>query len=165
MATVERLGCWWTTSNFAITFVLLRYLRKIGKNMSFLCANVKTRKPTSLSWNLWQDSWRNHFLWRLKGLKLRRREGSILCFRDIRLAHYNRLHNIEWIFVIPTSILCQWLNLLIPHSWSVNFLNFLGESDCGTHWRNTAFRRPRVSTSSLNEAVTLFYNKGGCPQK
>ena len=93
MATVERLGCWWTTSNFAITFFLLRYLRKIGKNMSFLCANVKTRKPTSLSWNLWQDSWRNHFLWRLKGLKLRRREGSILCFRDIRLAHYNRLHN------------------------------------------------------------------------
>ena len=124
MAMVERLGCWWTTSNFAITFFLLRYLRKIGKNMSFLCANVKTRKPTSLSWNLWPDSLRNHFLWRLKGLKLRRREGSILCFRDIRLAHYNRLHNIEWIFVIPTSILCQWLNLLIPHSWSVNFLNF-----------------------------------------
>lgn len=63
---------------------LLRYSKRIGKNISFLCANVKTKKPTNLSWTLWQDSWRNRFLWRLKGSVLLRRKGSVLCFRGIR---------------------------------------------------------------------------------
>ena len=47
MATEERLYYWWTTSSFVITFFLLRYSKRIGKNISFLYANVRTKKPTS----------------------------------------------------------------------------------------------------------------------
>ena len=79
VATAEQFDYWWTTSSFVITFFLLRYSKRIGKNISFLYANVRTKKPTSRFCRLWQGSWRNRFLWRLKGLKLRKRKDSVLC--------------------------------------------------------------------------------------
>lgn len=41
---------------FCYHLFLLRYSKRIGKNISFLYANVRTKKPTSRFCRLWQGS-------------------------------------------------------------------------------------------------------------
>ena len=65
-----------------------KYLKKIEKNISFPCASVRMKKPTSLSWTLWAGQLKKSLSLEIEVLKLRRRKGLVLCFRGMRACLY-----------------------------------------------------------------------------